>query len=58
MTNSENKADGNSSTDKPKPKPKHFPAHELDPQHTDGKHEDSLGRVGIAPAKPLWPSKK
>ncbi|MDA3924496.1 MAG: hypothetical protein PF904_07350 [Kiritimatiellae bacterium] len=53
--NSENKDDRNSTSDKPKPK--HFPD-QVDAKHTDGMHDDPSGRVGIAPAKPLWPSKK
>lgn len=56
MTKPDNKADWNSTTGKPKPK--HASAHEADPQHTDVKHDEPLGRVGIAPAKPVWPSTK
>lgn len=56
MTTPDDKADWNSTTDKPKPK--HAPAHEIDPQHTDGKSDEELGRIGIAPPKPVWPSKK
>ena len=56
MTSSDNKPDRNSTAGKPNPK--HAPAHEVAPRHTDVKHDKSLGRVEIAPAKPLWPSKK
>jgi len=56
MTSSENKADWNSTAGKPKPK--QSSAHEADPRRPDVKHDEPLGRVGIAPAKPMWPSKK
>lgn len=56
MTKTDNTADWNSTTGRPKPKPS--PAHEVDPRHTGVKHDELLGRVGIAPAKPVWPSKK
>jgi len=56
MTKTDKEADWNSTAGKPNPK--HSPSHEVDPQHTDVKHDVSLGRVGIAPAKPVWPSKK
>lgn len=56
MSNSEKKADWNSTAGKPEPK--HSSAHEVDPHRTDAKHDAPLGRVGIAPAKPVWPSKK
>ena len=56
MKKTDKKADWNSITGKPKPK--HSPAHEVDPRHTDVKHDEPLGRVEIAPAKPVWPSKK
>ena len=55
MKKSGKKADEKSSTGKPKPK--NFAAHEV-AQHTDGKHDQPLGGVEIAPPKPLWPSKK
>jgi len=56
MTNPDNKTDWNSTSGKPKPK--QASAHEVDPHHADVKHDEPLGRVGIAPAKPVWPSKK
>ena len=56
MTDSAKKTNGNSSTGKPKPK--RSPTHAVDSQHADVKYAESLGRVDIAPAKPLWPSKK
>jgi hypothetical protein len=56
MTNSENKASGNSTIGDPKQE--HFPTHKVDPQHANVKHDELSGSVKIAPAKPLWPSKK
>ena len=56
MTNAESKADWNSTTGKPKPK--HDSDHAVEPHHAAVKHDEPLGRVGIAPAKPMWPSKK
>jgi len=51
MTKTDNKADGNSTTGKLRPK--QFPALKADLHHSDFKHDEPLGRVGIAPAKPL-----
>ena len=56
MTEHEKKADWNSTAGKPNPK--HSTPGEVDPRHPDVKHDEALGRVGIAPAKPTWPSKK
>ena len=56
MTNSEKNADWNSTAGTPETK--HSSAHEVNPHRTDVKHDETLGRVGIAPAKPVWPSKK
>ncbi len=41
-----------------KSKLKQHSTHETDPRHPDVKHDEPLGRVGIAPAKPVWPSQK
>jgi|GEM_PF-6261968 len=56
MTEQKSKANWNSTTGKPKPK--HASAYEVDPHQSAVKHDEPLGRVGIAPAKPMWPSKK
>jgi hypothetical protein len=56
MTKTDNKADWNSIAGKPSPKM--GTAAEVDLKHADVKHNEPLGRVGIAPAKPVWPSKK
>jgi hypothetical protein len=49
MTNSENKVSGNSTLGNPKPE--HSPAHKVDPQHADVKHDELSGSVKMAPAK-------
>ena len=56
MTTPDNKADWNSASGKPPLK--QVAAHEVDPEHADVKRDEALGRVEIAPAKPLWPSTK
>ena len=56
MANSENNASGKSTFGNPKPE--HSPAHKVDPLHADVKHDELAGSVKIAPAKPLWTSKK
>ena len=56
MKEQENKANWNSTTGKPEPK--QDATHKVDPQHADVKHDEALGRVGIAPSKPVWPPKK
>jgi hypothetical protein len=49
-------ADWNSITGKPQPK--HASTDGVDPHHAAAKHDEPLGRVEIAPAKPVWPSKE
>jgi hypothetical protein len=56
MKEKSNKADWKSTPDKSKLK--QASAHEVDPRHPDVKHDEALGRVGIAPSKPVWPSQK
>ncbi len=39
-------------------KPTEPPTHEVDLHQAAAKHAEPLGRLEIAPAKPLWPVKK
>lgn len=41
-----------------KSRPRPDPVHKVDHHHDDAKRDEPLGRFEIAPAKPLWPSKK
>lgn len=56
MEQQDRKADWNRTAGKPQPR--HAPTHGDDPQHAAVKHDEPLGRIEIAPAKPVWPSKK
>ena len=55
MTEQKSKANWNTAG---RTKWKHASDHDVDPHHAAVKHNEPLGRVGIAPAKPVWPSKK